>query len=204
MNSEIEIPYFTYEQLRQCANIFIARFHPSETIPIPIEEIIDLKLKINIIPLPGLHRAFEIDGFTSSDLRDISVDEFVYESRVGRYRFTLAHEVGHIVLHKSFYQAYRFRTIDEWKYFVKTLPEKDFHWLEWQANCFAGLVLVPKKQLMKSVYRATKRIKAEGISLKDNMEFAWDVIVEHISEEFSVSKNVIETRIYYDKLRNQF
>jgi len=43
-------------------------------VPVPIEEIVEFGLGINIIPLPGLHVSHEIDGFLSADMTEISVD----------------------------------------------------------------------------------------------------------------------------------
>lgn len=54
----------------------------------------EFRLGIDIVPMPGLHRLIETDGFITSDLKEIYVDEFVYVSRPGRYPFTLAHANG--------------------------------------------------------------------------------------------------------------
>jgi len=66
--------------------------------------------RIDIVPMPGLHALIETDGFITSDLREIFVDEFVYQSRLGRYRFTLAHELGHSVLHRDVFRKEAFGT----------------------------------------------------------------------------------------------
>ena len=65
-----------------------------------IEEIVEFDFRINIVPVLGLQREFEVEGFTSGDLKNIYVDEYTYTDRITRYRFTLAHEMGHIVLHR--------------------------------------------------------------------------------------------------------
>jgi len=38
-----------------------------------------------------------MEGFISGDLNVIYVDELIYDQRPARYRFTLAHEIGHDV-----------------------------------------------------------------------------------------------------------
>jgi len=96
-------PILSYGDLRRRAGDFLRTHHPDGTIPIPIEEIVESQHRIDIIPVPGLHKAFEVDGFISSDLKAITVDAFVYEQRPGRYRFTLAHELAHAVLHRRIY-----------------------------------------------------------------------------------------------------
>jgi len=90
----IKVKYWRYDDLRNVAQAFLERAHPGGEIPVPIEEIIELRYKLDIVPTPGLKPAFDIDGFISSDLSTIYVDEFVYESYLARYRFTLAHELA--------------------------------------------------------------------------------------------------------------
>ena len=119
MDNELEVPVLSYENIRERADAFLHQYHPGRNIPVPIEEIVEFQLGINIVPLPGLHKVLEVDGFTSSDLKNVFVDEFIYNSRPGRYRFTLAHEVGHVVLHKNVYRKINFRNIQEWKDFIK-------------------------------------------------------------------------------------
>ena len=88
-----DIPVYSYEDLRQKADDFLREYHPSGDIPVPIEEIVEFAFNINIVPVLGLQREFEVEGFTSGDLQNIYVDEYVYSDRITRYRFTLAHEI---------------------------------------------------------------------------------------------------------------
>lgn len=168
MVNDIEIPVLSYDALRGIANSFLKDYHPNLEIPVPIEEIIEFQLKKDIIPLPGLHQGFEVDGFTSSDLTSIYVDEFVYTSRPGRYRFTLAHEIGHNVLHENIYKKANFHSIKEWREFINSISEKDHSWLEYQAYAFGGLILVPQEHLEKLTLSFVKSVRKYEISLKEN------------------------------------
>jgi len=115
------IPFYSYEDLRKKADEFLHKHHPSGNIPIPIEEIVEFEFRINIVPVLGLQREFEVEGFTSSDLKNIYVDEYVYTDRITRYRFTLAHEIGHIVLHRHLYRDHKFNSIYGWKGFINSM-----------------------------------------------------------------------------------
>ena len=69
-----------------------------EQIPVDVEKLVDVILKINVIPIPSLYRSYEIDAFISNDFKKIYVDEYLYINLESQYRFTLAHELGHMVL----------------------------------------------------------------------------------------------------------
>ena len=101
---KLKIPFISYSDISQRVEFFFNEYHPSIDIPIPIEEIIELKIGLNIFPYPRLYRDHALNGFLSHDLSTISVDEYQYEQLNEKYRFTLAHELGHYILHKSFYQ----------------------------------------------------------------------------------------------------
>ena len=156
MDDLLKVPQLSYEQIRQYAEAFLTTHHPFRHIPIPIEKIVEFRLQIDIVPLPGLEDAFGVVGFTSSDLREISVDQYVYEHQPGRYRFTLAHEVGHVMLHANLFKSQRFRNIEDWKKLIKKLPEFEYRSLKWQAYSFGGLVLAPA-DLLKRVPRTFAR-----------------------------------------------
>ena len=189
---EVLVPFKNHDHIKKIASDFLRKYHPKDTYPTPIEEIIELKLNIDIIPIPGLHETLEVDGFISADLSSISVDEYVYKHRHGRYRFTLAHEIGHAIMHEGVYKHHGFNTTEEWKKFMENFPEDQWSWLEWQANQFAGLILVPSHHLEKRLGYHSKQIKALGIK---NEDVIMDRVVELLAQDFVVSRDVILRRI---------
>ena len=193
---DVFVPYKNHDHIKKIAADFLRKYHPKDAYTTPIEEIVEFKLGIDIIPIPGLHEIIEIDGFISSDLSTISVDEYIYKHRQGRYRFTLAHEVGHAIMHECVYRHRAFNSTGDWKDFMETFPENQWSWLEWQANQFAGLVLVPSHHLEKRIKYHSKQIKALGIK---NEAVAMDRIVELLSRDFVVSRDVILRRIDKEK-----
>jgi hypothetical protein len=190
--------------LREKADDFLRTYNPSGEIPVPIEEIVEFKFGINIVPVLGLQRQLEVEGFTSSDLKSIYVDEYVYTEYLNRYRFTLAHEIGHVVLHRHLYGEHKFKTIEGWKVFINSMDEDKHRWLEYQGYSFAGLILVPRENLIKHTGEWIKKIKKIGISLAVNWDFSWDLITEHLGEEFQVSSSVIEKRIEKDGIKKKY
>lgn len=80
-------------------------------------------------------------GLTFTDRKEIRLREDVYEGvhrNRGRDRFTLAHELGHLMLHSN--QAYQ-RNMR----LAQDIPP--YRSAEWQANTFAGSLLMPYEYL---------------------------------------------------------
>lgn len=79
----------------------------------------------------------EQHGLTRPELKEMWIRDDVYEGArrgVGRDRFTIAHELGHYLLHNEPGLA---RTMKP----KGSLPA--FRCSEWQANSFAGALLIP-------------------------------------------------------------
>ncbi|GLQ93478.1 ImmA/IrrE family metallo-endopeptidase [Dyella acidisoli] len=76
-------------------------------------------------------------GLTYPDKRLVLIREDVYEGALrgaGRDRFTMAHELGHLLLHTNVGMA---RHVQK-----GTIPA--YRDSEWQANAFAGALLIPR------------------------------------------------------------
>lgn len=118
---------------------------------------------------------FEVFGTTFSNDRisgkvihnDVCKEIYVADESFPRQRFTIAHEIGHIILH---HQAGE--NINEVDY---RSSDNNFERKEFQANAFASALLMPKKDALK-VWRA----------LKDVDDFA---------EYFEVSKKAASIRL---------
>lgn len=175
-------------------------FHPDGSVPTPIEEIAEIKCGLDIIPLPGLRDLLEIDGFISSDLSCITVDQFILERRLNRYRFTLAHELGHFYLHQDIYSELKFASLDEWKQFQREVDESDYNWLEYQAYAFAGLVLVPTGHLRAQFQSAAEAAERIGFTRQGEAEAFLEYVTEVLREVFQVSDAVIAKRLRYESL----
>jgi len=156
----IKIPYLDDDEIRARAEEWLAEAHPSGAIPIPIELIVE-RQGIDIVPLPGLRSVSGFEGATSSDCRTIFVDADRSEKYERRYRFTLAHEVAHVVLHRDLFSSVAsVSSKEEWIAANQRLTDATGGSVEYQANCFAGLVLVPPAHLDAVVARILPDVKA--------------------------------------------
>lgn len=195
-------PILSYGEINERVEQFLKDQHPKGTLPIPIEDIADLNLRLNIFPFPGMQRDFDIDGFTSNDLTTIYVDEFIYSRRPTRYRFTLAHEVGHLILHRGLIESVHPRSITEWQDFILNVDKEAYDWLEWQAYSFAGLLLVPRSFLKKHFQRQLLNlknkidvIKSKGLPSDSYLEYLVDAIAHGLIKTYDVSIDVLTKRI---------
>jgi hypothetical protein len=199
----IVAPFLPYESLRKVATDFLTTFHPTGELPVPIEEIVEFGLNLDIVPVPGLQNDFEVDAYLTSDLAEIRVDRFTQEKRPNRYRFSLAHEVGHLLIHKDVFSQLTFSTITEWKSTIASIPEDQYGWIEWQAYCLAGLILVPRDALAPLLEDQLAKAKAAGINVRRMERDARKFIEDYLGRNhFHVSREVIAKRIAKDSLWN--
>lgn len=203
----LKIEILSYNDIAKKAKQFLRKYNPHETVPIPIEEIVEFDMGLDIIPTPNLLRDFDVDGFTSSDLTCMYVDDFIYTMRPARYRFTLAHELGHVVLHKDIFLSHSFDSIVEWKEFQINSDPDQYDWMEWQAYSFGGLVLVPPNQLNKyfmdnlpSIKPKIKLMQKKKIPRGSYLEYVLEAIAKDLGRIFDVSSDVVKKRITKDKL----
>jgi Zn-dependent peptidase ImmA (M78 family) len=192
------IPYLPYDRLRPIADDFLGKHNASNGFPIPIEAIVDNDFKIDIVPTPGLHRHFDIDSYITSDFSAIHIDDYVYESRPNRYRFSLAHELSHFLIHQDVFAQLSFSTIGQWKESVTSIPEKEYGLLEFQANSLAGLILVPPNELANRFGIVASTLKVNDLDINDPAVL--DRVESHLADQFKVSKTVILRRLEFDNL----
>lgn len=205
----INVPFLKYEEIAELAESFLAEYGDG-MLPIDIEWIVEDRLGIDIIPTPSLRLMLDCEGFITSDGSSIYVDEEVQRRYYARYRFTLAHEVGHWYIHGEQLAQCRFRSIDEWKCFYLDLERGTHGKLEYQANCFAGLVLVPPKDLSRELDSRLSEIasmvdaaKSAGISRNGYVDFVTSQVAAAICRQFEVSSTVVEKRLDFDGLTSR-
>lgn len=121
--------------------------------PVPIEDIIEFNLGIEIRPVAEMLKLTDIDALLSNDLKVIFVDKSLVENHryLFRYRFALAHEVGHIVLHSEKIKSLKFSSTEEWISLRKKFNKDDLMWFENQAMEFGGRLMVPHDQLLTNI-----------------------------------------------------
>lgn len=193
---KLKIPYLTYSDIGVKAQAFLSQYHPTFDIPIPIEEIIDLKIGLNIFPFPRLFKDHGLNGFLSRDLTTINVDEYQFDQLNEKYRFTLTHELGHYILHGSFYENLPiFETPHEYIEWRMSIPSEDMTWFETHSDWFAGQVLVPTNRLTETCQQVVAKHKGTFSKLETIPDDIWSYISNEVATHFGVNSPVVEIRI---------
>ena len=190
----------SYEDLRREAEGFLSDYHSSLEIPTPIEEIVEFDLGMDVVPIPGLKAEIGVDAFLASDLSAVYMDEYTLEFVPARYRFSLAHEAGHWWLHDGLYQESHIDSVAGWKKVYDELGA-DCKWFEFQANSFAGLVLVPPPSLKARFERVVGEAEAGGLNRSRLFEHPQrQRMIEGLARDFRVSEQTMEIRLEKDAL----
>ena len=200
--SDIIAPILSYDDINKRAEDFLREYNRNEILPVDIEAIAEFDLGLNIFPFPNLQETFDVEGFLSGDLNVIYVDEFIYYQRPARYRFTLAHEIGHYVFHSDLIASFHPQSVADWGKFVLGIDEETYGWLEWQAYSFAAAVLVPRVSLKQNFHNELKLlqpkidfIRSKGLSVESSQDYIVNAIATKLIGIYDVSADVLNKRI---------
>jgi len=200
--SDLIAPILSYDDINKRAEDFLREHNRNETLPVDIEAIAEFDLGLNIFPFPNLQETFDVEGFISGDLNVIYVDEFIYYHRLTRYRFTLAHEIGHYVFHSDLIASFHPQSVADWSKFILAIDEDTYDWLEWQAYSFAAAVLVPRISLKQDFHNELKLlqpkidfIRSKGLSVESSQDYIVNAIATKLIGIYDVSADVLNKRI---------
>lgn len=126
----MQSPNLTLADVTRASKDFLQKYHPALTLPIRIEEIVELKMNITLVVVPGIKDLIGVDSFISSDFSQITVDEYAFTKYEERTRFSIAHEIGHFVLHKSWYEKHGPKTLEDYLTFYDRIDPEVYKFLE--------------------------------------------------------------------------
>lgn len=187
--------YISYDDIEREAETFLDEYHPSRSIPIPIERIVEIDLALSIVPIKGLLARESIDAFLSHDFQELYIDHDHYMGQTNRSRFTLAHEVGHLRLHKDV--VANITDLEQWRRFI--LGEGTGRAVyEIHADNFAGCVLMPRAELKAEyeIHRKTAedRFRQAKMTVPDEKTMM-SFIANGVARAFDVSSKAAEIRL---------
>jgi len=148
------VPEYPVWEIERQAGELLQQAYP-EGIPesaIDVEWLIEAVVGLQIVPIPGLKRGWDIPGVLCRLGRGefcVVVDCDVMDYKPNYYRFTLGEELGHYVLHRKHLPRVRghdeaieaYRKLNEWPV------------LHRNARKFAAAILVPMRTLAPNAQR---------------------------------------------------
>ena len=187
---KLNLQKLSYIKIGNIVNDFINTYHVSFSLPIPIEEIAEGKLGIEIIPVKNLRQQYDADGCLDSSLSRIFIDFDLYINNENRTRFTIAHEVGHLILHGKEFGELKIKTPEDIFKLSTGIADAEYGWLEYQAYTFAGHVLVPQTALVREIERRLGKIPAKKFLPEEIFPISQELL-----EIFKVSGEVLTRRL---------
>lgn len=191
-----------------------SKFGSVKAPPIPVEEILEclLELRLDFDDLSQRLGMPDVLGATwvqeKQVLIDSSLDPTIDTSKEGRYRFTVSHELGHWELHRHLYrqglsQPLLFNAQKKPSIICRGRSKKEP--IEWQADTFAGYLLMPREMVYKvwkdcygslTPYKAAEEI-AHLTALWELEENDWPTveISKKLAPEFKVSGQAMQVRL---------
>lgn len=136
--------------------------------------------------------------------RQIVIDRILpYDSP--RFRWTLCHEMGHLVLHRKLNPkliSNEKKLIDTRRElrFVRAATRSELDWIEWQANQFASSMLLPRPIVYSALADVQKELEIPRpgwIYLDDTRHnlVAYLATLRRLSERLNVSRTMTRIRL---------
>jgi Zn-dependent peptidase ImmA (M78 family) len=144
------------------------------TLPIPVESIV-AKKSVRLLPFD---LGENISGILVIEKGEATIGYNKNEHRV-RNRFTIAHELGHFILHKEkdLFVDKEFKVM-----FRGAINNNQNYKEEMEANEFAANLLMPEKLLKEEV-------------MKMDLDFTDEAAIKHLAKKFDVSTTAMSFRI---------
>ncbi len=190
-------PFIERQQCWQAAESFRLQYWPSGDVPVDVLAIAEFDLDLEIRTITGLKEEADVDALLLGDWKTIVVDQEQYldDRFINRLRFSVAHELGHFVLHQVTFLAIPRDTPDTWINFMQEMPDSEYGFLEYHANEFAGRLLVPIGNLRVEFEKAIVQVEKIGIARHKLNDDHLSYLCIPLSKHFAVSEDVIERRL---------
>ena len=165
----MKVPWISKKKIAQKATDLIDNFQALAKYevkpPIPVEDIIERYLGLTLL-YDDLYEVFGRDvlGAVYVESKAICINERLFESSAeGRLVFTIAHEVGHWVLHRQHIEA---QEKDGSRQIIVSKKGNSKETIEWQADYFASCLLMPEKEIREAF---EKVCAPEAIVVKNSL-----------------------------------
>ncbi len=162
----IKVRYLSEDEIERDAELLLAEYEETAgepvKLPIPVADITTYHLALRLgladlhetLNVPMLRKQPDVFGAIWVDkeiiLIDQSLDPKKFPPMLGRYRFSVGHEIGHWRLHRSYVakdanQASLFDAQSEPTVICRSSQSKEP--IEWQADFYSSCLLMPRRRV---------------------------------------------------------
>lgn len=183
--------YAATELERIGARILQQRFPQGPRIPVDIDYLVDTEPDVSLDVSPGLRDGCGVAGAVVAHPEEgrftILVDEGVADGPAVFYRFTLAEEYAHLVLHRGILT--QVRDLDD----VAVLHDSEDYYgvLDRNAKRLASCILMPTAVLRQDARVRFKALRAEGLE-EDKLVQRLTI---QLGQRYNVSTKAMEIRL---------
>jgi Zn-dependent peptidase ImmA (M78 family) len=196
----MKFKHLTYEDYKLKAEKFL-KDNPYGIGKIPTEiEILIEKSGIIIEVMDDLKINYSVKGLVAKDIKNtrqmkIVIDSKHYENDEFEYKFTLAEELGHILLHLDFYNG--INNVEDYIKIYNEISDEDYRRFEQQARNLASFILLPQDEFNKYVLEwVNEKLEVLKLYNYDSIQRFADIISRGISREIILSSHVIYHTIF--------
>lgn len=165
-------------------------------LPIDVDLLVE-KMGIDIFPCPGIKQISATDAFLCKKEKLIYVEQNIPNVRM---RFSIAHELGHLIMHEKVFDDLNFNSIEEWKEVIKNIDGWLWGTLERQADKFAGKLLAPKNLIIQNIANYREDILKAKKELGNEYEPLNEYLAIPLSKVFLVSEWCMKIRLQSENI----
>jgi hypothetical protein len=194
--------FLAKEAIWRQADSFRQKYHPAGSLPVPVLDIAEFDLGLEFVPVPGLRQHYDMEALLVPGLKRIYVDKEGFENpkQLFRLNFSVAHEIGHLILHPRQYQGAAHKSLEQWLAYFRAIPEAEYRKIEWQANEFAGRLLVPRTALAVRLASVVRKARSAGFAFGSGDDATLEYVSNAINRPFEVSWEVMIRRLRNEDL----
>lgn len=169
-------------------------------LPVDVFTLAELEFQLDIIPFDDLYEKYEVDAALIQDFTGLYVDAEAYiiwekgpRWKQRRLRFSVAHELGHYVLHREIAAKIQFHSFDDFARWTHGNHGQQYT-IEQEANEFAGRLLVPPARLKAALdeFAATAATLFPNWFTNSGIRRSF---AQRVCDVFEVNAQVIEIRL---------
>ena len=197
----INVKFLSEQEMEQEAQTLLDAYCDKQgrpfQIPVPVDDILEthLGLSLDLDDLQKMLGIPDVLGALWVDKREVFIDQSLdpheYPEMMGRYHFSVGHEIGHWCLHRP-YLANAGRQADMFTdgepqpaVICRTSQAKER--IELQADRFAAYLLMPRSMVLKRFDPA----RFQSLTRSEIMDY----VVPNLAADFAVSRSAMRIRL---------